>query len=54
MAAAHLHDRQVENATQLREAAERRVLQFIAAHPGLCLGAALSVGMAIGWWVKRK
>ena len=27
--------------------------RFVAQRPGFCLGAALSVGIAIGWWVKR-
>jgi hypothetical protein len=28
--------------------------RFVAQRPGLCLGAALSVGIALGWWVKRS
>lgn len=27
--------------------------RFVAQRPGLCLGAAISVGIALGWWVKR-
>jgi hypothetical protein len=27
--------------------------RFVARRPGFCLGAALSVGIALGWWVKR-
>ena len=27
--------------------------RFVAQRPGFCLGAALSVGIALGWWVKR-
>jgi len=27
--------------------------RFIAQRPRFCLGAALSVGIALGWWVKR-
>lgn len=27
---------------------------FVAAHPGVCLGAAAAAGIAIGWWVKRR
>ena len=27
--------------------------RFVAQQPGFCLGAALSVGVALGWWVKR-
>ena len=28
--------------------------RFVGQRPGLCLGAALSVGIALGWWVKRS
>ncbi len=28
--------------------------RFLAQRPGFCLGAALSVGIALGWWVKRR
>jgi hypothetical protein len=28
--------------------------RFVAQRPGFCLGAALSVGIALGWWVKRS
>ena len=28
--------------------------RFVADRPGLCLGTALSLGIALGWWVKRK
>ena len=31
----------------------RAVERFIARRPGVCLGAALSVGIVLGWWVKR-
>ena len=31
----------------------RAVERFVAQRPGLCLGAALSVGIVLGWWVKR-
>ena len=27
--------------------------RFVAQRPGFCMGAALSVGIALGWWVKR-
>jgi hypothetical protein len=37
-------------ARQVRRVGER----FIAAHPVICLGAALALGTAVGWWVKRK
>jgi hypothetical protein len=32
----------------------RTIERFIAHRPGFCLGAALSVGIAFGWWVKRQ
>jgi hypothetical protein len=28
--------------------------RFVAQRPGVCLGAALSVGIALGWWLKRQ
>ena len=27
---------------------------FIAAHPVASLGAAVALGLAVGWWVKRR
>ena len=27
--------------------------RLVAQLPGFCMGAALSVGIALGWWVKR-
>lgn len=27
---------------------------LVAQQPGICLGAALSLGIALGWWVKRS
>ena len=27
--------------------------RLVAQRPGFCMGAALSVGIALGWWVKR-
>jgi hypothetical protein len=27
--------------------------RFAVQEPGYCLGAALSIGIALGWWVKR-
>jgi ElaB/YqjD/DUF883 family membrane-anchored ribosome-binding protein len=27
---------------------------FVAAHPIASLGAAVVLGLAVGWWVKRK
>jgi ElaB/YqjD/DUF883 family membrane-anchored ribosome-binding protein len=32
----------------------RAIEQFVARRPGLCLGAALSLGIALGWWMKRR
>ena len=32
----------------------RSIERFVAQRPGFCLGAALSVGIALGWWVKRQ
>jgi ElaB/YqjD/DUF883 family membrane-anchored ribosome-binding protein len=31
----------------------RRIERFVAQRPAFCLGAALAVGIALGWWVKR-
>lgn len=31
----------------------RAITRFVAQRPGFCLGAALSLGIAFGWWVKR-
>ena len=30
------------------------IKRFVAQRPGISLGAALSVGIALGWWVKRS
>lgn len=41
----------------LRQQAERWVVtaeQFVAANPGMCLGAAFAAGVILGWLVKRK
>ena len=32
----------------------RRVENFIADHPGIALGAALSLGVILGWLIKRR
>ena len=32
----------------------RTIERFVARRPAICLGAALSVGIALGWWVKRR
>lgn len=31
----------------------RAIERFAAQEPGYCLAAALSIGIALGWWVKR-
>jgi hypothetical protein len=32
----------------------RSLERFVARRPGFCLAAALSVGIALGWWMKRQ
>lgn len=32
----------------------RALERFVADQPGLCLGAAVSAGVFLGWWVKRR
>ena len=32
----------------------RRLERLVAQRPGLWLGAAVSLGIALGWWVKRR
>jgi hypothetical protein len=32
----------------------RAIERFVVQQPGYCLGAALSAGIALGWWVKRR
>lgn len=32
----------------------RAIERLAVQKPGYCLGAALSVGIALGWWVKRR
>lgn len=34
--------------------AAERLEQFLIAHPVATLATALAVGVAVGWWVKRK
>ena len=34
--------------------AATRAGNFIAAHPVASLGAAVALGLAVGWWVKRR
>jgi len=31
-----------------------RVDQWIERHPGLCIAAALTTGVALGWLIKRR
>jgi hypothetical protein len=31
----------------------RWIERFVAQRPGICLGVALSAGIALGWWIKR-
>lgn len=65
VAAAKLHDGESETAEDkvkdLSETAReqlgqshRAVEQYIAAHPAACLAAATGLGIALGWWIKRK
>lgn len=30
------------------------VERYVASHPAICLAAAAGVGIALGWWIKRK
>jgi hypothetical protein len=32
----------------------RSIERFVAGRPRFCLAAALSAGIALGWWVKRR
>ena len=32
----------------------RAIERFVARRPGFCLAAAISIGVALGWWVKRR
>jgi len=32
----------------------RVIERFVAQRPGFGLGAALALGIALGWWVKRR
>ena len=31
----------------------RAIERFAVQEPGYCLGAALAIGITLGWWVKR-
>ncbi len=41
------------DATQHLQGVKQRADQVIRAYPAACLGAALAVGVTLGWWVKR-
>jgi hypothetical protein len=30
------------------------IMQFILDHPGICLGTAITIGVLVGWLVKRR
>jgi ElaB/YqjD/DUF883 family membrane-anchored ribosome-binding protein len=32
----------------------RRAEGFVRENPALCLGVAAAVGVAVGWWMKRR
>src|SRR5512141_1524074 len=50
-----LHSGQrVDMARKGRSPSVRSIERFVARRPGFCLGAALSAGIALGWWVKRS
>ena len=44
----------VDMARQKASRIIREIEQFVARQPAICLGAALSVGIALGWLVKRQ
>jgi hypothetical protein len=37
-----------------QRSASRALMQFVLAHPGVCLGSALAMGVFVGWLIKRK
>jgi hypothetical protein len=43
----------VDVARKERSESVQWIERFVARRPGLCLGAAFSFGVALGWWVKR-
>ena len=51
----------VDDSRSLRDASSqqlqrslKRLETLIVSHPAVCLGAAIAVGITLGWWVKRK
>ena len=44
----------VDMARQKASRIVREIEQFVARRPAICLGVALSFGIALGWWVKRR
>jgi hypothetical protein len=57
LAAVQLNEQRAETADEvakLTETARRSAERWITAHPAVCLGAAVIVGVALGWWAKRK
>ena len=38
---------------QLRQRWGQWIERFVGRRPAICLGAAFSFGIALGWWVKR-
>lgn len=50
MEQSEMADQALKQLNQARHAAER----FIAERPIICLAAALTLGVLIGWYVKRK
>ena len=32
----------------------RTIADFVVSHPTACLGVALWLGIALGWWIKRR
>jgi len=43
----------VESLPDVREWVDKAE-RFVALHPGACLAAAFTVGVAVAWWIKRK
>jgi ElaB/YqjD/DUF883 family membrane-anchored ribosome-binding protein len=44
----------VDNAQEKPSQSVQFIERFVAQRPGFCLGVALSVGIALGWCVKRS
>jgi hypothetical protein len=43
----------VDMATRGLSQSVHSIERFVAQQPAFCLGAALSVGVVLGWWAKR-